>query len=139
FDRTGDELSDLTVGILGYSHIGQRVARLLKPFGCRIIVCDPFVSLNVYDANDVVEQTDIDDMIARSDIVTLHARVTPETTGIVSRERIAAMKPGAVLINTARGSLVDQAALVEALKSGGLGGAALDTFVVEPPEANDEL
>lgn len=139
FDRTGDELSDLTVGILGYSHIGQRVARLLKPFGCRIIVCDPFVSLNVYDASDGVEQTDIDDMMARSDIVTLHARVTPDTIGIVSRERIAAMKPGAVLVNTARGSLVDQAALVEALKSGHLGGAALDTFVVEPPEQNDEL
>lgn len=139
FDRTGDELSDLTVGILGYSHIGQRVARLLKPFGCRIIVCDPFVNLNVYDAIDGVEQTDLDDMIARSDVVTLHARVTQETIGIISRERIAAMKPGAVLINTARGSLVDQPALIEALKSGHLGGAALDTFVVEPPEENNEL
>jgi len=139
FDCTGDELSDLTVGILGYSHIGQRVARLLKPFGCRIIVCDPFVGLNVYDAIDGVEQTDIDDMIARSDIVTLHARITPDTIGIISRQRIAAMKPGAVLVNTARGSLVDQPALVEALQSGHLGGAALDTFVVEPPEENDAL
>ncbi len=139
FDRTGDELSDLTVGILGYSHIGQRVVRLLKPFGCRVIVCDPFVNLNVYDAIDGVEQTDLDDMISRSDVVTLHARVTPDTIGIISRERIAAMKPGAVLINTARGSLVDQPALIEALKSGHLGGAALDTFVVEPPEENDEL
>lgn len=139
FDRTGDELSDLTVGILGYSHIGQRLVRLLKPFGCRIIVCDPFVNLNIYDDIDGVERTDIDSMIARSDIVTLHARVTPETTGIMSRARIAAMKPGAILINTARGSLVDQAAMVEALKSGHLGGAALDTFAVEPPEAGDEL
>lgn len=139
FDRTGDELSDMTVGILGYSHIGQRLVRLLKPFGCRVIVCDPFVNLNIYDEIDGVERTDIDTMIARSDIVTLHARVTPETTGIISRQRIAAMKPGAILINTARGSLVDQAAMVEALKSGHLGGAALDTFEVEPPEAGDEL
>jgi D-3-phosphoglycerate dehydrogenase len=113
--------------------------RLLKPFGCRIIVCDPFVNLNIYDEIDGVERADIDTMIARSDIVTLHARVTPETTGILSRARIAAMKPGAILINTARGSLVDQAAMVEALKSGHLGGAALDTFEVEPPEAGDAL
>lgn len=139
FDRTGDELCDLTVGILGYSHIGQRLVRLLKPFGCKIIVCDPFVNLNIYDDIDGVERADIDSMIARSDIVTLHARVTSETTGIISRARIAAMKAGAVLINTARGSLVDQVALVEALKSGHLGGAALDTFATEPPEAGDEL
>ncbi|PZX04720.1 2-hydroxyacid dehydrogenase [Celeribacter halophilus] len=139
YDRTGDELSDLTVGLLGYSHIGQRVVRLLKPFGCRILICDPYAKLTVQDAIDGVEQVEIDDLIAQSDILSLHARVTPETTGIISSERIAKMKRGAVLVNSARGELVDQPALCEALLNGHLGGAALDTFEVEPPKNDDEL
>lgn len=139
YDRTGDELSDLTVGLLGYSHIGQRVVRLLKPFGCRILICDPYAKLTVQDAIDGVEQVDLDEMIARADILSLHARVTPETMGIMSAERIAKMKKGAVLVNSARGELVDQSALCEALVSGHLGGAALDTFETEPPQKNDEL
>jgi D-3-phosphoglycerate dehydrogenase len=139
YDRTGDELSDLTVGLLGYSHIGQRVVRLLKPFGCRILICDPYSKLTVQDAIDGVEQVDLDEMIQRSDILSLHARVTPETMGIISAERIAKMKQGAVVINSARGELVDQPALCEALVSGHLGGAALDTFEVEPPLKDDPL
>ncbi|RLQ86853.1 2-hydroxyacid dehydrogenase [Notoacmeibacter ruber] len=139
YELTGDELSDLTVGILGYSHIGQRVVRLLKPFGCRIVICDPYASLTLTDEMDGVEQVDLDTLIAQSDILSLHARVTKETTGMLSAERIAAMKQGAVVINTARGSLIDQEALVDALKSGKLGGAALDTFEVEPPKQDDDL
>jgi len=139
YDRTGDELSDLIVGIIGYSHIGQRVVRLLKPFGCKILICDPFVSLTLPDMMDGVEQTDFDSLLACSDVVSLHPRLTPETLGMISRERIATMKPTAVLINTARGELVDQDALCEALSNGRLAGAALDTYAVEPPSPNDAL
>ncbi len=139
YDLTGDELSDLTVGVLGYSHVGQRLVRLLKPFGCKILICDPYVTLSLQDKLDGVGQVDIDELINRSDVLSLHARSTPETVGILSAERIAKMKQGAVVINTARGSLIDQDALVSALKSGKLGGAALDTYEVEPPNKNDEL
>ncbi|WP_333826363.1 2-hydroxyacid dehydrogenase [Pararhodobacter sp.] len=139
YDRTGDELADLCVGIIGYSHIGQRVVRLLKPFGCKILICDPFVSLSLTDALDGVEQVDLEALLERCDVVSLHARLTPETRGMISALRIATMKPTAVLINTARGELVDQDALCEALSQGRLGGAALDTYIVEPPQPNDAL
>jgi D-3-phosphoglycerate dehydrogenase len=137
-DRTGEELSQMTVGILGYSHVGQRVVRLLKPFGCRIIVCDPYVKLTVQDQIEGVQQVDLDTLLAESDVVSLHVRLTKETNGMISAARIAAMKDGAYLINTARGALVDEPALVAALKSGKLRGAALDLFASEPL-ANDEL
>ena len=137
-DRTGEELSQMTVGILGYSHVGQRVVRLLKPFGCRILICDPYVKLTVQDQIEGVQQVDLDTLLAESDVVTLHVRLTKETLGMISAERIAAMKDGAYLVNTARGSLVDEPALVEALKSGKLRGAALDLFATEPL-SNDEL
>ena len=139
YDVTGEELSEMTVGVVGYGHVGQRVVRLLKPFGCKVLVCDPYVKLTLADRMDGVEQMDIDELLPRCDVVSLHARVTAETIGILSAERMAAMKPGALLVNTARGSLVDHPALVEALKSGHLAGAALDTFAVEPPNSTDEL
>ncbi|MGY6697144.1 MAG: 2-hydroxyacid dehydrogenase [Roseinatronobacter sp.] len=139
YDRTGDELADLCVGIVGYSHIGQRVVRLLKPFGCRILVCDPFVPLTLVDTLDGVEQVDIETMLKQADIVSLHARLTPDTTRMISEERITLMKSSAILINTARGELIDQNALREALVHGRLGGAALDTYLVEPPHPDDAL
>ncbi|MES0864335.1 2-hydroxyacid dehydrogenase [Ruegeria sp. SCPT10] len=139
YDRTGDELCDLTIGIVGYSHIGQRVVRLLKAFGCKILVCDPFVGLTVQDALDGVQQVDLDEMLTRIDILTLHARLTPETHNMISYEQIAMMRPGAVIVNSARGELINQTALVEALSNGHLGGAALDTYETEPPPQNDEL
>lgn len=139
YDRTGDELSDLTVGVLGYGHVGQRVVRLLRPFGCRILVSDPLARLNVYDEAEGVEQVDLDTLIAQSDVISLHTRLTAETTKIISRERIAAMRPGTVIVNTARGELIDEAALIEALVSGRLGGAALDIFENEPLEPGSQL
>jgi len=139
YDRTGDELADLCVGIIGYSHIGQRVVRLLKPFGCKILVCDPYVQLSLTDAMDGVEQVDLEGLLERCDVVSLHARLTPDTRGMLSARRIAMMKPSAMLINTARGELVDQDALCDALVQGRLGGAALDTYLVEPPIPDDPL
>src|SRR5690606_32705287 len=99
---------------------------------------DPYVNLTIADQIDGVKQVDLDTLLANSDVVTLHVRVTKETIGMISAERIARMKDGAYLINNARGSLVDEKALVEALKSGKLRGAALDTFASEPLD-NEEL
>jgi D-3-phosphoglycerate dehydrogenase len=131
-DRTGRELSEMTVGIVGYGAIGTRVIKLLKGFGCKLLVADPYVQLSAQDRNDGVEHVALPELLARADVVSLHPRVTAETTGFIDREALGGMKKGAVLINTARGPLVDYEALHDALASGQLGGAMLDTFAVEP-------
>jgi len=131
-DVTGRELSELTVGVIGYGAIGTRVVRLLKAFGCRVLVCDPYVQLSAADRADGVGHVALEDLLARADVVTLHARVTPETTGFIDRQAFARMKRGAVFVNTARGPMVDYDALHDALASGHLRGAMLETFAVEP-------
>ena len=131
-DTTGRELSEMTVGVIGYGAIGTRVVRLLKAFGCRILVHDPYVQLSAGDRADGVEHVNFEDILSRSDVVTLHARVTPETTGFIGKEAFARMKPGTIFVNTARGPMVDYDALYEALASNHLRGAMLDTFAVEP-------
>ncbi|MGF1475525.1 MAG: 2-hydroxyacid dehydrogenase [Geminicoccaceae bacterium] len=131
-DRTGEELSAMTVGIIGYGHIGTRVVTLLKPFGCRILVDDPYVPLRDEDRADGVEACDLETLLVESDVVSLHARVTPETTGFLSASQFRAMKRGAYFINTARGPMVDYGALYDALAGGHLRGAMLETFGEEP-------
>ena len=135
-DVTGDELCNMTVGVVGYGHIGTKVVRLLKPFGCRILVCDPYVELAPQDAADGVQQVVLDELLPASDIVTLHARVTIETTGFIAARQFAMMKNGVYFINTARGPLVDYDALYDALLSGKIRGAGLETFAIEPPPPN---
>ena len=95
-DLTGDELADLTVGVIGYGHIGTRVVRYLKVFGPRILVHDPYVPLRPEDAADGVEAVGLDELLRRSDVVTLHPRVTPETTRMINADTLARMKPGRV-------------------------------------------
>jgi D-3-phosphoglycerate dehydrogenase len=138
-DLVGDELCEMTVGIIGYSHIGRRVAQLLRPFGCRILACDPYVELSEEDHAAGISKVDLDALLEASEIVSLHARVTPETRGLIGAREFARMKRRAYLINTARGELVDYKALQEALDSGRLGGAALDTFDIEPLAAGSPL
>lgn len=135
-DRTGEELSEMTVGIIGYGEIGMRVARLLKAFGSRILVCDPYVQLSASDRADGIEQVALEKLLAQSDVVTLHPRVTKETEKLINAETLAQMKPTAILINTARGPLVDYDALYQALAGGHLRGAMLETFAVEPVPAD---
>lgn len=135
-DRTGRELNEMTVGVVGYGNIGTRVVKLLRAFGCRILVADPYVQLSVEDRNAGVELVGFDDLLARADVVTLHPRVTDETRGMINAQSLARMKPGALLVNTARGPLADYDALYDALKSGHLGGAMLETFAVEPVPAD---
>ena len=138
-DLVGRELSQMTIGVIGYGHIGTKVVRLLKAFGGRILVADPYVDLSPEDIGDGVVQTTLATLLRESDVVTLHARVTAETLGFIGRAEFAAMREGAVFINTARGPMVDYDALTAALKSGHLRGAMLETFAVEPAPAGLEL
>ena len=131
-DLTGTELSELTVGLIGYGEIGTRVVPLLKPFGCRILVCDPYKELSAQDAADGVVMTDLDTLLAQSDVVSLHARVTEETRGFLAAPQFARMKLGAYFINTARGPMVNYPDLYRALESRHLRGAMLETFWQEP-------
>ncbi|BBK40865.1 oxidoreductase [Allostella vacuolata] len=135
-DVTGRELSELTVGIVGYGEVGTRVVRLLRAFGCRTLVADPYARLSNADRAAGVELVLLDELLAGSDVVSLHARVTPETTGMMDAARFARMRPGAIFVNTARGPLVDYDALHDALVSGHLRGAMLETFGIEPPPAD---
>ena len=133
------ELSAMTVGIVGYSAIGTRVATLLRAFGSRILVTDPYTGLTPEDVRYGAKQVALDELLARSDVVTLHARLTDETRAMIDAGALARMKPGAVLINTARGPMVDERALHDALTAGHLSGAVLDTFDIEPLPAASPL
>ncbi len=138
YAHSARELHRQTIGLVGFGHIGRLLAPLLHAFEMRVLVYDPYVSAQECAALGVT-QTELTELLGESDIVSLHARVTPETRGIIGVEQIAAMKPGAYLINTARGPLVDYDALYDALAGGHLAGAALDCFAVEPPPADSPL
>ena len=138
-DLTGEELSEMTVGVIGYGHVGTKVVRILKAFGCKVLVHDPYVQLSVDDINDGVEQVSMSRILQECNVVTLHARVTDETRGFIGAEQFAAMKKGAYFVNTARGPMVDYPALTEALKSRHLRGAAIETFGIEPVPPEWEL
>lgn len=135
-DVTGRELCEMTVGVIGYGNIGTKVVRLLRAFGCRILVNDPYIQLDPDDAAAGVELVSFSRVLSESDVLTMHPRVTEETTGMMDAEAFARMKPGALFVNTARGPLVDYDALYDALKEGPLGSAMLETFSVEPAPAD---
>jgi D-3-phosphoglycerate dehydrogenase len=138
-DVTGRELNEMTVGVIGYGNIGTKVVRLLRAFGAKVLVHDPYVQLSPDDAADGVELVSFDRLLAKGDIVTIHARVTPETKHLMNGAAFASMKPGALFVNTARGPLCDYDALYAALSTGVLSGAMLETFAVEPVEMDDPL
>lgn len=124
---TGKTLRGQTLGLIGVGYIGKCMARMAKSFGMKVIGytrrgADP----------DVCTPVSLEELLATADIVSLHTPLTPETVNLMSRERIAAMKPGSILINTARGTVVDNDALAEAVASGHLRGAGLDVFPNEP-------
>lgn len=138
-DRTGQELSQMSVGLIGYGAIGPRVARLLVPFGPRIMFNDPYVDITDDDRTLGIEKCDFETLLATCDVVSMHPKVTDETRGMMNAQAFATMKPGSYFINTARGPLMDEFALVDALKSGHLAGAAIDTFDPEPPDPGHPL
>ena len=127
----GRELRGKTVGVVGTGAIGTATIRLLLAFGCKVIAYNRSRHAEVEQLG--VEYTDLDTLLQRSDIVTLHVPLNAETKHLISRERLAMMKPTALLINTARGNVVDIPALSEALKNGQLAGAAVDVYEQEPP------
>ena len=128
----GSELHDKTMGVVGLGRIGQGVAARARAFGMRVVAFDPFLDAIAAKRLDV-ELADLDEVLASADVVSLHTPLTDQTRGLVDAARLARMKAGALLINCARGGIVDEMALLEALESGHLGGAALDVFAEEPP------
>jgi D-3-phosphoglycerate dehydrogenase len=127
----GAELRGKTLGILGLGRIGLEVAKRARGFGLEIVGSDPFVSAAVARENGIV-LLPMDELFAKADYLTLHVGLTPQTQGFINAKTLATMKKGVRIINCARGELVDDAALVAALKSGQVAGAALDVFVQEP-------
>jgi len=128
----GTEVSGKTIGIIGFGTIGRLVAKRCRGLEMRVVGYDPYVTEKTF-AEHGVECRELDALLAEADFVTLHCPVTEGTRNLLSRERLLSMKPGARLINCARGGLVDEAALVEVVHSGHLAGAALDVFDTEPP------
>lgn len=124
-------LRDQTVGILGFGRIGQEVVNRLRPFKCSLLVYDPVVSADAILAAGATPVT-LDELFAQADILSLHCPSTAATQGIINASTIAQMKPGSLIINLARGDLIDSSSLISALESGHLAGAALDVFDVEP-------
>ena len=127
----GNELIGGTVGIIGYGNIGRRLARLLKGFDCEILAYDPFPNEEAAKA-DGVELVSLEEIFRQSDAISIHVPYTEQTHHMVNTETLAMMKPEAVIVNTARGNIIDEAALYEALKSGKIAGAGVDVFAKEP-------
>jgi len=135
---SGISLEGKTVGIIGLGAIGKQLARRLVGFDCHIVAYDPNPDQDFAQKNKV-EFVQLDELLNRADFVSLHLPLMPKTRGMADAVFFGKMKKGAYLINTARGELVDEAALLEVLKSGHLRGAALDAFAVEPPDPNHPL
>ena len=134
----GSELRGKTLGIVGLGSIGREVVKRARAFEMRVVAHDPYVTSAI--ANDIgVELLDLAALYAQSDYITLHVAATPETQGMLGRAAFAQMKDGVRVVNCARGELVDEGALVEAIASGKVAGAALDVFAVEPPPAGYDL
>jgi D-3-phosphoglycerate dehydrogenase len=131
----GGEIAGKTVGLIGYGRIGREVARRFRAFEARVIAHDPLITRS----SDDTPLVSLEELLARADLVSLHAALTPENHHLLNAERIGRMHPGAFVINVARGALIDETALAAALREGRLGGAALDVFETEPPRGSPLL
>jgi (S)-sulfolactate dehydrogenase len=134
----GRETHGKTLGLVGFGDIGRRVAKLAHALGMTVIAHDPMIAAeDACWSEAAVTPAALDDLLTRADAISLHVPLTDATRGLLSRERLARCKPGAVIVNTARGGVLDEAALADALRAGALGGAALDVFEREPlPEGS---
>ena len=126
------ELAGRTLGILGYGELGQHVARLASAFGMQVLV-------GAVPGREHPERPSLDQLLPQVDVLSLHCPLTDTTRGMIGAAQLAAMKPGSLLINTGRGGLVDEQALVDSLRSGHLGGAGFDVLTTEPPVAGNPL
>lgn len=135
---TGRELRGATLGILGLGSIGKAVAEIGGGFGMRVIAYDPYFD-EEFAAEHGIRRASLDDVLAQADFITLHLFLDDSTRNLIDAKRLATMKSDAILINTARGGIVDETALVEAVHGGVIGGAALDVFMAEPLAADSPL
>lgn len=133
------ELMNKTLGIIGMGRIGREVARRALPFGCRIIYYDPVRLDPAVEQELAASFRELDQLVGESDVISVHTPYTPETDNLLSSERIAAMKQNAVVVNVARGAVIDESALASALREGRLAGAALDVFAEEPITRDNPL
>ena len=134
----GMELFNRTLGVVGAGNIGRIVVARAKGLGMRVVVSDPFLTAEAAKRLDV-ERVEFDELLARSDVITVHVPKTKETTSLINATAMAKCKPGVILVNAARGGIIDEPDLLEALDSGQVGAAALDVFVEEPPSADHPL
>lgn len=128
YEHSGLELEDLPIGLVGHGAVGSRVARVLCAFGARVMVHDPYARGEVHG----LRMSSLDELLRRSRVISLHARLTEETRGLIGARELALLPPGAVVVNAARGALLDEAALCDALEDGRIAAAALDTYAEEP-------
>jgi phosphoglycerate dehydrogenase-like enzyme len=136
----GQELHGKALGVIGFGRIGQRLAAMCRDgLHMSIYVFDPFLGAEAVSAWGASYVESLHDLAARVDVLSIHVPLTTETYHLISRDIIRAMKPGAILVNAARGPVVDETALVEALQDGHLSGAGLDVFELEPPDLDHPL
>jgi D-3-phosphoglycerate dehydrogenase len=135
----GAELSGKTIGIIGFGRIGSQVARYANAFGMDVIFFDPYLDKNMLKDVGASQVFSLDDILQKSDVISIHAFLSKETEKMIRREQLEKMKKSAFLINASRGMIVDESDLVEALKDGKIAGAALDTYEEEPLPPSHEL
>ena len=135
----GEEVNGRMLGLVGFGRVGRRVAHVAQALGMHVLVYDPALSSDVVGSAGCEWVVRLEDLLARADVVSLHVPLTDATRNVINAERLSCMKPGAYLINTARGGLVDMDALLAALESGRLGGVGLDVFPKEPPDPSLSL
>ncbi len=138
YDAAGSELEGKAIGLVGFGAVGARVAKVMVAFGSEVLVADPYVTDEAV-AEVGAEKVELAELLPRSSVLSLHARLTPETAHIIGHGEIRKLPKGAVIVNSARGGLLDYAALCDALDDGHLRGAALDVYDPEPPPPGDRV
>jgi D-3-phosphoglycerate dehydrogenase len=138
YDKVGPELSDLTVGIVGYGKVGRNVAKMFSLLGCQVLVYDPYITPSIIE-EEGYKSTSFEELLKTADVVSLHVRLSPETEKMMDQSKFNLMKSTSYFVNTARGGIVDYDALYEALAKGKIKGAALDVFDPEPLPSDHPL
>lgn len=138
-ELTGIEVAGKVLGIIGLGRIGREVAKRANALGMRVIAYDPFIDSNTIQRENAIPIDRLEDLLRESDFVSIHVPLTDKTLNLIDEERLKIMKKSAFLINTSRGKVVNQAALINALEKGWIAGAALDVFEKEPLDINDPL
>lgn len=139
YEEAGLELDGAMVGLVGFGAIGSRVTRVLKAFGANVLVYDPFVEAAKVEEVGARLGGELDELLEACSVVSLHARLSEDTRGMIGAKQLSRMPEGSVLVNTARGGLLDYEALCDALESGHLGSAALDVYAEEPPSGSSRI